>query len=553
MTTETSNLAIPRQRIHIPGFEDVVAFKATLDTADTLSLVKKSPLFGKGTDGPEFDAGAYGLPLKKVSFSFSQAGLSSIQAHYEEHSTELFGSHNPENEVTLELQPDEYITGISGVASETVTDLVIHTSARDVHIGTTEGSQQGTPFSYRVPDDHAVVTFSGNAGKLGPHAFGTAYGQDNSRIQVLEEQFELTTSMEQAIRRGDSAYIEGQKARFQDDLRPMYDKIKRIREHAFEKVEIEGTGEIWYAVITDNEPASSLVIFTRQRGSERFMAMTTYSGGTQLRSEGGWTWNNLSDNVPHPVMSLAVRNMIPYVYTEGVTAKPQQVATLFQQSLNNTGNPEAQRAARKVAGSATLMVATTVIATAIWTALQELWGVVFRDYRLNIVFSNYDENIEWKVTKYHHDNGSWPGSPFNVGELPKCKKTGAKKKIPGHDGSTGTVTKTTPGQHSYTINNYSTAMQGVGIAMIVAREDILAGFAIKYDVRYARDNAIGLKGPINPNTFNLRDYFENGEWKNQLEDSIRYQDGGRQILVRGGTNALNGAPQKVYTYNVLIN
>lgn len=74
----------------------------------------------------------------------------------------------------------------------------------------------------------------------------------------------------------------------------------------------------------------------------------------------------------------------------------------------------------------------------------------------------------------------------------------------------------------------------------------ITGFALKYDIRSVRDNKLDLVGPINPHTFNLKDYFDNSPWASGKEKKITVNE----MQIKGKTNALNGARGRVYLYEI---
>jgi len=337
------------------------------------------------------------------------------------------------------------------------------------------------------------------------------------------------------------------KKKVKDDLKPIYDKVKEFGENAFGRYRIRSTGEIWFVCKTTT---SSLALYTRMnKDKTRFLVTNSYSGATKLRSVSGWKWFNLDVDVKPEVLSEATSKFIPFLYKEGVSASPRAAENEFISSLNATGDPKAQEAARKVPRSVSAiggMIVAPLVVNLIWLILTELWQLVNKVYRLNIHLTNNAANTSWKVIEHYSDNVAQPGESWRPADLPKLTLEGDLDDIPGADEKDAEATRDEPSRHAYSLTNDSTFLQGLGTAMTVARDDMQTGFALKYDIRFLRDNKLALHGPIDPRTFDLKNYFENGPWASGLEATTEV-DG---IPIKGRTNALNGADGGIYLYQI---
>lgn len=134
----------------------------------------------------------------------------------------------------------------------------------------------------------------------------------------------------------------------------------------------------------------------------------------------------------------------------------------------------------------------------IWIILSEIWKLVSTEYKLNALFTNYDSSSGWKVTKCHQDNAKGTGGPWKPEDILKFVRKGADRfchlkciilcdalgstdseGIPGEGGDDHVAEEDIPGKLAYNFTNISQFLQGLGVAMIVARADMSTGASIK--------------------------------------------------------------------------
>uniref|UniRef100_A0A0W0FVF9 Jacalin-type lectin domain-containing protein n=2 Tax=Moniliophthora roreri TaxID=221103 RepID=A0A0W0FVF9_MONRR len=521
--------------------------------------IKHSDCFGTEAGDP-FDEGATWYPLKLVQITSTAQGLSSYQARYAQNVTGLYGKAGDANELKLSLDEDEYITGISGTFTDVVTSLQIRTTKQEQRIGTSSGTQ----FEFNVPEDHHVVGFFGRADDQ-LRALGVAY---NRRLDSLTKnaapraapdpdltpiysQMHLTAAGRQQWANNDVAAVTAKRDQAQKELQPIYDNIQKNGENAW--VLLEYQGDQYYASWTETATVWAYVK-EEQSGNQAsdqvktsIISIGSYAKNSELLGLSGYVWNNLPITITAGLISAAIVYLMRSLIAEGITWGISFAASRLAQAAAAVGSQ--QLAALVPSSVARLggLVVGGILGVALFLAVMWLSDILFRQYYLTVSVFNFDPDRVWKTISWYGDNAVISNDEWRSVEIPKFVPAGGQVYPPGFDPPTAVDSVVTYLCIAFT--NVNTFLEGLGIGMLIGRDDNTLGLALKYDVIRFSDNQMGLQGITgDPSSFNLSNYYNGGGWvqSNSTQTTVG------NLTVNGYSRYLSGAPDNAYEYIVNI-
>uniref|UniRef100_A0A0W0FLW7 Jacalin-type lectin domain-containing protein n=1 Tax=Moniliophthora roreri TaxID=221103 RepID=A0A0W0FLW7_MONRR len=521
--------------------------------------IKHSDCFGTEAGDP-FDEGATWYPLKLVQITSTTQGLSSYQARYVQNVTGLYGKIGDANELKLSLDEGEYITGISGTFTDVITSLQFRTTKQEQSIGTSSG----TEFEFNVPEDHHVVGFFGRADDQ-LRAFGVAYNRrlesltkdappragPAPEIKPIYSQVHLDAATKEMWRNDNFGAINAKREAAKKDLAPLYEDIKNNGSNAWYQLTLEGKtyyfvhnihAMIW-AYVQDEQTA-------RQADDEvktSIISIGSYSANAGIVGLSGYVWNNLPINLGAAAISVVFTVLLQPLIAQGIAWGIAFAATQLAQAAAIAGLPAL--AALVPASVATLggLIVGVIIGVAIFFAVMWLADFLFRQYLLTVEVFNFDPDHAWNSITWYSDNAQISNDEWKTVPIPKYAPAGSEVYPPGFKPPTTVENVVT--YLSIAFINVNTFLEGLGIAILMGRDDGAQGLALQYFLPRFGNNQIGLQSINgNPNNFNLGNNYNNGYW---VTSNTTYANVGN-LPVTAYTPYLQGAPDNAYDYIVKV-
>ncbi|KAF9056733.1 hypothetical protein BDP27DRAFT_1242393 [Rhodocollybia butyracea] len=524
--------------------------------------IKKSNCFG-AERGTAFDEGATWYPLQVIHFTSTSKGISSYRGHYVKGATSIYGKAGDVDDLTLLLEKDECITGFSGTFTEVITSLRIQTTKKQHSIG----EKSGTPFEFTVPQDHHVVGFHGRADEGSLCALGVSYnrrleslargGQSRAdpppQIKPIYSELYLDSNTRQQWASNNMAAINSKRTQAQRDLQPIYDNIKNNGEKAWSLFESagqryyiswSGNNAVW-AYVKD-EPSTTRADELKQS----IISIGSYSANSQLLGMSGYIWSNLPIQIVASAIALVFVVLMGPLITEGVAWGISFAAAWLTQAAAMAGVEALAVLIPASVASAGGLIIAGIIGVAVFLAVLWLSSIIFRQYFLTVNIFNFDSNHIWSTIDWYADNAEITNGEWKYVDIAKYAPAGGQIFPPGFDPPTNLESVVTYLTIAFT--NVSTFLEGLGIAMVMGRDDYSQGFALKYDLPRFGDNYIGLMAlDMNPNLFyNLPEYYNSSSGWVQANSTQTTIDGGLQIT--GYTPYLSGAPDETYEFTVNV-
>ncbi|ESK82696.1 pyk10-binding protein 1 [Moniliophthora roreri MCA 2997] len=521
--------------------------------------IKHSDCFGTEAGDP-FDEGATWYPLKLVQITSTAQGLSSYQARYAQNVTGLYGKAGDANELKLSLDEDEYITGISGTFTDVVTSLQIRTTKQEQRIGTSSGTQ----FEFNVPEDHHVVGFFGRADDQ-LRAFGVAY---NRRLESLTKdappragpapdikpiysEVHLDAATKQQWRNNDFGAINAKREAAKQDLAPLYEDIKNNGSNAWYELGISGERyyfvssihAIIWAYVKDEQSAKQ----ADDGLKTSIISIGSYSANAGIVGLSGYVWNNLPINLGAAAIAMAFTVLLQPLIAQGIAWGIAFAAAQLAQAAAAAGLPAL--AALVPASVATLggLIIGAIIGVALFFAVMWLADFLFRQYLLTVEVFNFDSDHVWNSISWYSDNAQISNDEWKTVPIPKYAPAGNQVYPPGFYPPTTVENVVT--YLSIAFINVNTFLEGLGIAILLGRDDGAQGLALQYFLPRFGNNQIGLQAINgNPNNFNLGNNYNNGYWVTSNTTSANVGS----LPVTGYTPYLQGAPDNAYNYIVKL-
>lgn len=521
--------------------------------------IKKSNLFGSEA-GTAFDEGATWFPLKLVHFTSTSKGISSFRGLYGKGATSLYGKSGDAGDHKLALEKDEYITGISGTFTDVLTSLDVRTTKTNHRIGVSSG----TPFEFNVPEDHHVVGFYGRADDH-IRAFGVSYSRrlasltgakardsNDPNIAPIYSNLYLDAGTRQKWANNDMSSINQKRSQAQTDLKPIYDNIKNNGEKAWTLV--ESKGEQYYLSWTSNATMWAYVKdnqYTKTAKGDKvktsIVSLGSYSTTSNLLGLSGYVWTNVPIDIIASAIALTFTVLMRSLINDGVAWGIEFAATQLAEAAAAAGVEELALLVPASVASVGGLVIAGVIGIALFLAVMWLSDILFRKYFLTVNVFNFDAKNVWKSITWYADNAEISNDEWKTAQVAAFAPAGSGVTPPGFNPVTNLDSVVTYLAIAFT--NDSTFLQGLGVGIVVGRNDNTQGLALKYVVHRLSDNEMGLQG-INgdPNSFDLKSYYNGGSWvkSHTTQTSIG------NLAVTGYTPYLSGAPDNAYEFMVNI-
>ncbi|KDQ27085.1 hypothetical protein PLEOSDRAFT_1097387 [Pleurotus ostreatus PC15] len=528
--------------------------------------IKKSDAFGANT-GKAFDEGATWFPLKLVHMTWTANGASSYRGLYGKGATAVYGKVSDGHELKMSLAKDEYITGISGTYTDRITSLSIITTKTTHKAGTDSGES----FKFNVPKDHHVVGFHGRADDH-IRALGVSYSRrlasigatrsslvaaddDQPNIEPFYSNLYLDANTQSQWAKNDMSSIESKRAQAQKDLQPIYDNISKNGETAWTLVEKDGqqyylswtqSATMWAYVKDEPQAAGLSAAGDPPKTKTSIISVGSYSMTSNLLGISGYVWKNI------PITAIASLIALTFVYfmkgliSDGVAWGIEFAATQLAEAAAAAGVEELAIAIPASVASAGGLIIAGIIGIALFFAVMALADILFRQYFLTVNVFNFDAQHEWKSLGWYSDNADISNGEWKNESIPKFAPAGTGVTPPGFDPVENLENVVT--YLSMAFENDSTFLEGLGIGVLISRDDNTEGIAIKYVVHRFSDNDIGIQAiTSDPATYDLKGYY-NGSWVsgNSTETTLG------ALRITGHTPYLSGAPNQSYEYNVNI-
>ncbi|ESK82695.1 pyk10-binding protein 1 [Moniliophthora roreri MCA 2997] len=521
--------------------------------------IKHSDCFGTEAGDP-FDEGATWYPLKLVQITSTAQGLSSYQARYAQNVTGLYGKAGDANELKLSLDEDEYITGISGTFTDVVTSLQIRTTKQEQRIGTSSGTQ----FEFNVPEDHHVVGFFGRADDQ-LRALGVAYNRrldslakdtvpratHPPEIKPIYSELYLTAAGRQQWANNDLAAITAKRDQARKELQPIYDNIQKNGENAWALLEYEGdqyyaswteTATVWaYAKDEQSDSQASNEVKTS------IISIGSYAMNAEFLGVSGYVWDNLPITIGASLVALTFATLVQPVISEGATWGLRYAASQLASAAASAGITSLAELVPASVASAGGLAIIGIIGIALFLAVIWLADIIFRQYYLTVNVFNFDPDHAWNSITWYDDNAVISNGEWKPVAIPKYSPAGDRLYPPGFDPPNALESVVTYLCIAFT--NVNTFLEGLGIGMLMARDDGARGLALKYVVERLSDNEMGLQGiTSNLVNFDLSNYYEGDGWVQSNSAQTTVGD----LTVTGYTPYLSGAPGSSYEFTVTI-
>jgi len=306
-------------------------------------------------------------------------------------------------------------------------------------------------------------------------------------------------------------------------------------------VSSSNTAAVW-AYVRD-EPATTRA----DELKKSIVSIGSYSVNSQMVGISGYIWDNLPIQIAASVVALAFVAFMKPLISEGVSWGISYAASRLAQAAGDASlEALAALIPSSVAGAGGLIIGG-VIGIALFFAVIWLSDIIFRQYFLTVNVFNFDSSSIWKNVTWYADNAEISNDEWKDVQIAKYVPAGGQLYPPGFSPPTALESVVT--YFCIAFNNVSTFLEGLGIGMVVGRDDNAQGLALKYILHRFGDNEIGLQGiPGNPNSFDLPNYYNSGSWvqANSTETTVG------SLQVTGYTPYLSGAPDQAYEFNVNV-
>ncbi|KAL0956017.1 hypothetical protein HGRIS_002191 [Hohenbuehelia grisea] len=463
--------------------------------------IKKSEAFGP-CEGEVFDEGATWFPLKLVHFTCSDHGIGSYRGHYGKGATGIYGAPHP-NDHKVSLAKDEYIKGISGTYTDKVTSLTITTTKATHKIG----HASGKPFKFDAPKDHHVVGFHGRA-ENHIRAIGVSYSKRlasiapatpvrPSELKGLKASatdpapdikpiysnifLDAATKAQWAANNMDA--IEQKRNQAKNDIQPIYQNIQNNGETAWTLVESGGqqyylswssSATMWSYIKDQPATASATAGSTDPpKTKTSIVSVGSYSVTANILGLSGYVWSNIPITAVASVIALTFVVLIRGLITDGVAWGIQYAATQLASAAAAAGVEES--ALMVPASVATMggLVIAGIIGVGLFFAVMALASVLFRQYFLTVNVFNFDPAHAWNSLQWHGDNADISNGEWKNETIAKFAPVNAGVTPPGFNPVNNLENTVT--YLSIAFENDSTFLQGLGVGMLLTRDDDVFG------------------------------------------------------------------------------
>ncbi|KAF4604546.1 hypothetical protein EYR40_003320 [Pleurotus pulmonarius] len=371
--------------------------------------------------------------------------------------------------------------------------------------------------------------------------------------------------------------IEQKRAQAQKDLQPIYDNISKNGESAWTLVEHDSqkyyvswtaSATMWaYVKDQPQDSSKSLAGQDPPMTKTSVISVGSYSKTSNLLGISGYIWKNIPITVVASAIALTFVFFMRGLISDGVAWGIEFAATQLAEAAVAAGVEELAIAIpASVAGAGGLIIAG-IIGVALFFAVMALASIIFRQYFLTVNIFNFDPSNQWKSLSWYSDNANISNGEWKAESIPEFTPA-CKSALPVYsflpeqrNNFVGTASGVSPPGFSPVENfenvvtylsmafeNDSTFLQGLGIGILMSRDDGTEGLGIKYVIHRFSDNDIGIQAiTSNPSGYDLRGYYKGG-WVES--HSTQTTLGGLQIT--GHTPYRSGAPHQSYEYNVNI-
>ncbi|KEP45629.1 putative transmembrane protein [Rhizoctonia solani 123E] len=566
--------------------------------------IKQSKIFGLDS-GEKFDEGALWYPLREVHFALTDgAVLEHYQGHYDGRCTSVFKESPPDDPIQVKLQDDEYIVGYRGEHTLTLdaipsisriysaysenSSLVgvrIWTTNQVKDIGKVDGPIQLGKDSdaFFVPENHEVVSFFGFTNGDGLiHGLGVSYirrlpsyqelgfeptdgslladevgaasqpgpGIPSPKLSTFLSEAFLDAFTQESWANNDMAAIVKKRDQASQELTPLLEKIEKQGSKAWKLVQSgkqefyvakDGPNLVWSYVTQKPGPSGT---------SEATISVGQYCKATNSIGVSGYRWSNIPEKYESEIkkIALAFVYMIKPLITDGIEwglkyAQSQLVQYLSQALATGL----ALILPASLAASGGLAIAG-VIGSLVAYGVLKLFKKLTKKYKLVLNVYNFDIEHEWSSITHYPDNSQVINGEWQSKTIPKFRPIDKSVLPPGLDPDKPFVSCVT--YLSMTFDNKQVLKGGVGEAVLLCRDDKLAGLALGYVVRAWKDNELGLE-PINrdPTKFDLKQWYnKKGNVIKRLSQEVKLG----KLTIAGSTPKLGGADNGGYFFDVSI-